>query len=158
MTLTRWQRPSGWGLAPWRRTNQVQNELDQLLQVFNQVFESPLDLGRATSALLPAVDLFEGKDTFTVKAELPGMKKDDINISLHDGLLTLSGERKESKEYQEGEVSRAERYVGHFHRTVSLPSKVNADSINATYTDGVLTVVLPKAEEAKPKQIKVNFN
>jgi len=104
----------------------------------------------------PAVDVFEDKDSLQVRAELPGMKKEDIEISLHDGYLTLSGERKQEEKHQDAEVYRSERWVGRFHRTISLPCSVVADKIKATYNEGVLTVNLPKAEEAKPKQIPIS--
>jgi HSP20 family protein len=94
----------------------------------------------------------------TIKAELPGLKKEDINISLHEGVLTLSGERKGSTESQNGGTSRSERWFGRFQRSFTLPCKVDTKSIPATYTDGILTITLTKAEEAKPKQIKVQFN
>jgi HSP20 family protein len=104
---------------------------------------------------LPAVDVYEDKDTLQVKAELAGLKKEDIEISLQDGYLVLSGERKQEEKKDSGEVYRSERWVGRFHRTISLPCRVAADKIEATYNEGVLTVTLPKAEEAKPKQIPI---
>ena len=87
--------------------------------------------------------------------ELPGMRKEDIDISLHDGTLTISGERK--RESTGGEkAQRTERYVGTFRRSIALPTRVDADKVTATYQDGILKVTLPKAEEAKPKQIQVS--
>jgi HSP20 family protein len=87
--------------------------------------------------------------------ELPGMRKEDIDISLHDGTLTISGERK--REINNGETAqRTERYVGTFRRSITLPTRVDAGKVSATYQDGILKVTLPKAEEAKPKQIKVS--
>jgi len=159
MTLTRWQTPKqNWSFTPFRRTGGLQNEIEQLFDhAFGQLFESPTR-PQLTGGWVPAVDLYEGKDSFTVKCELPGLKKDDIGISLHDGFLTISGERKREEKVQEGEVYRTERYEGRFSRSLALPSKVDAEKINASYKDGVLTVTLPKAEEAKPKQVKVNFN
>jgi len=91
-----------------------------------------------------------------VKAELPGMKKEEIEISLHDGVLSLSGERKAQDKYEEADTCRSERFLGRFHRTFELPAPVEADKVKATYQDGILTVTLPKSEEAKPKQIEVN--
>jgi len=86
---------------------------------------------------------------------LPGMRKEDIDISLHDGTLTISGERK--RESANGEkAQRTERYVGTFRRSITLPTRVDAGKVGATYQDGILKVILPKAEEAKPKQIKVS--
>ena len=90
-----------------------------------------------------------------MKVELPGMKKEDIEISLHDGCLSISGERKSEQKFEDAEVYRAERFVGRFQRTVTLPAPVAADKAKADYKDGVLTITLPKTEEARPKQISV---
>jgi HSP20 family protein len=110
---------------------------------------------RVLQGWFPAVDLYEDKDTLQVKAELAGLKKEDIEISLQDGHLTLSGERKQEETQEGGEVYRTERWVGRFHRSINLPCRVDAEKITATYNEGVLTVTLPKAEEAKPKQIPI---
>ena len=153
MRLTRWQRPELTVLDPFRQLSSLRDEIDRL-------FDSPLSaVTEGTqpflSGWLPAVDLFQDKDNITVRAELPGMKKEEIDISLHDGALTLSGERKAEQKYEEAEVCRSERFLGRFHRTLPLPSVVNAEKVKASYKDGILTVTLPKAEEAKPKQIEV---
>jgi HSP20 family protein len=157
MTLTRWHKPEqNWGLSPFRRMTNLRDEIDN---IFDRTFGHLLQQEQGTQLLggwVPAIDLFEDKDTLTVKCEVPGMKKEEIDISLHEGFLTISGERKREEQKKEGELYRTERYEGRFSRSIALPSKVNADKINATYKDGVLTVVLPKAEEAKPKQIQVN--
>jgi HSP20 family protein len=154
MNLTRYQRPEvtepGFG-----RLSSLRDELDRL-------FESPwIELAR-TSQLLsgwtPALDIHEDKDNFIVRAELPGMKREEIDVSLHDGALSLSGERKMEQKFEEAEVYRTERFFGKFQRTVSLPAAVAADKVKAQYKDGVLTITLPKTEEAKPKQIDVNVN
>jgi len=154
MRLTKWQRPEMGVWDPFRRLSSLRDQIDRL-------FDSPLStLTEATqpflSGWLPAVDLFEDKDTVTVKAELPGMKKEEIDISLHDGVLTVSGERKAEDKYENAEVCRSERFVGRFQRSLALPSVVDAEKTKATYKDGILTVVLQKAEEAKPKQIDIN--
>jgi HSP20 family protein len=86
------------------------------------------------------------------------MKKEDIEVSLHDGSLSISGERKTESKHEEGEVYRAERFFGRFQRTLSLPTTVAADKVKAAYNDGVLTITLPKTEEAKPKKIDVSVN
>ena len=155
MNLLRWQRSE---LAPWPGFNglsTLRNEIDRL-------FEAPLtELARASHLLsgsASAVDVHEDKDSFVVKAELPGMKKEDIEVSLHEGNLSISGERKSEEKLEEAEVYRAERFFGRFQRIVTLPAAVNASGIKAQYKDGVLTVTLPKAEEAKPKQIEVQVN
>lgn len=104
----------------------------------------------------PVLDVHDDKEAFTVTLEAPGLKKEDFEISFHDGVLSIAGERKEEKETEERNCFRRERYFGRFSRSVSLPAHIKTDKIGATYKDGVLTVSLPKAEEAKPKQIEVN--
>ena len=153
MNLLRWQRPE---LAAWAGINgSLRSEIDRL-------FDVPLDeLARASHLLTgsaPAVDIYEDKDSFVVKAELPGMKKEDIEVTLHDGSLSISGERKGEEKWEDAEVHRSERFFGRFQRTMALPTPVNSSGIKAQYRDGVLTVTLPKAEEAKPKQIDVQVN
>jgi HSP20 family protein len=106
----------------------------------------------------PALDAFEDKDKYTVSIEVPGLKKDDLNVTVHDGVLSISGERKSEKDVREGTVHRTERYYGKFSRSVSLPAAVRADKVSAAYKDGVLTVEVPKAEEAKPKTIEVKVS
>jgi HSP20 family protein len=106
----------------------------------------------------PALDVFQDKDAVTVKVELPGLRKEDIEISLEKGVLSISGERRHEQKLDEGESFRSERYFGRFHRSVAIPTEVEADKVRASYTDGILTVTLPKAEEAKPKQIEVNIS
>jgi HSP20 family protein len=152
MNMIRWQRPV---LNQWPtlgRLTDIREELDRL-------FDSPWTELARTSQLLsgwtPALDLHEDKDNFMVKVELPGMKKEDIDISLHDGSLSISGERKSEEKFADAEVYRSERFVGRFQRTIALPSAVANDQVKAQYKDGILTVTLPKTEEAKPKQISV---
>ena len=155
MNIVKWQRPLLTTWPDFGRLSDLRDEIDRL-------FESPLTELTRTSNLMsgwtPALDVFEDKDNYTVKAELPGMKKEDIEISLHDGTLSISGERKGETKHEEAEVYRAERFFGRFQRTVSLPTTVAADKAKATYKDGLLTITLPKTEEAKPKQIQVSVN
>ncbi len=101
----------------------------------------------------PLLDIHEDADRITVSLEAAGLKKEDFEISLDDGDLTIAGERK--AETREGEVLRSERFFGRFCRTVRLATPVQPDAVSAVYADGVLTVVLPKAEEAKPRKIVV---
>lgn len=151
MNLIRWQRPTLWSGAG--RLSDLRDEIDRL-------FEVPLaELARTSSMFsgwtLP-LDVYEQKDNFVVKAELPGMNKEDIAVSLHDGSLSISGERKSETKHEDAEVYRAERFFGRFQRTVTLPTPVAPDKVKAQYKDGVLTVTLPKTDEAKPKQIDVS--
>lgn len=152
MKLLRWQRPEVSTWAGFGRLSDLRDEIDRL-------FEAPLAELTRTSRLLsgwtPALDLHEDKDQFVLKVELPGMKREDIELSLHDGSLSISGERKSEEKFENAEVYRAERFVGRFQRTVALPAPVANDKVKAQYKDGVLTVTLPKTEEAKPKQIDV---
>ena len=154
MNLIKWQRPT---LRTWPglgRLSDLRDEIDRL-------FESPLGETR-TSQLLsgwtPALDVYEEKDHFIVKAELPGLKKEDIEVSFHDGGLSISGERKSETKHEDAEVYPAERFFGRFQRTVTLPTPVAVDKARASYQDGVLTVTLPKTEEAKPKHIDVHVS
>ena len=106
----------------------------------------------------PALDVHDDKEAFTVTLEAPGLKKEDFEISYHDGVLSVAGERKQEKETADKNYFRRERLFGRFTRSVSLPAEVKPDAVTATYKDGILTVMLPKAEVAKPKQIEVNVN
>lgn len=103
----------------------------------------------------PSVDVSESDDAITVKAEMPGMKKEDIDITVSDGLLTLSGEKKDEQEEKKENYHVRESRYGAFRRTVRLPAGVEADKIDASYKDGILTVSVPKSETARSKKIEV---
>jgi HSP20 family protein len=103
----------------------------------------------------PAVDVFEEKDDIVVKAEIPGMDKDNIQVNLTDHTLTIKGEKKKEEEVKEENYYRSERSYGSFFRTLELPKDVHADKVKATFKNGVLEVRMPKTEEAKAKEIKV---
>lgn len=160
MNLTKWQRPNLWTFHPVRRMTSLREDVDNLFNLaFGRVAGSSGDPDGGSQFLegwSPAVDVYEDKDNLLVRAELPGMKKEDIEISLHEGFLTLSGERKAEQKQEGAETYRSERLLGRFHRSISLPCAVVPDKIKATYHDGILTVSLPKAEEAKPKQIPIS--
>jgi HSP20 family protein len=144
MKLIQCERPGLVGLN-FSRLSSLQDELDRL-------FESPL------TGWAPALDVHEDKDSFVVRTELPGLKREDIDVSLHEGALVISGERKVEKVEEGVEVHRQERYYGKFQRALTLPTPVAADKIKAQYNDGILTVTLPKVEEAKPKRIDISAN
>jgi HSP20 family protein len=127
----------------------LNDELSRLFQAFGGVLDT-------SAQWSPPVDLYDSNDKVTIKAELPGMRKEDIGITLRDGVLVLSGERGDTRNPRTEPAS--EKGVRRFQRSISLPYKVNADAIKAAYVDGILTVELPKAEEARPKQIKIEFN
>jgi len=151
MRLMRWQRPETSNWSPFEQLSSLREEI-------NRLFETPFSDGGNESEFFgwaPAVDLFEDRDNLVVKAELPGMKKEDIEISLHENSLIISGERKVETDENEGESSRSERFFGRFQRALELPKPVDANNVTASYKDGILTVKLPKTEESKPRQISV---
>ncbi len=153
--LIRWNRPELTGWPSFGRLTDLRDEIDRL-------FDPPLtEMARGSrlfSGWTPALDLYEEKDNLVVKVELPGMKREDIDVSLHEGSLSISGERKSEEKHQDADVYRTERFFGRFQRTVTLPTPVAADKVKAQYKDGILTITLPKTEEAKPKRIDVNVN
>jgi HSP20 family protein len=154
MRLVRLQRP---GLLNWLPFEQLAHVREEM----NRLFESPLGDAVQSPDLFggwtPAVDLYEDNDHLIVRAELPGMSKESIDISLHEGVLTLAGERKAEDLPAGSEAYRSERFYGRFQRTLDLPKPVEADRVSAHYRDGILTITLPKTEEAKPRQIEVNI-
>jgi HSP20 family protein len=155
MSLIRYQRPE---ITSWPTLGRLSNLRDELDTLFELPFWS--NLGRQTelfSGWAPALDLYQNSDNVIAMLELPGMRKEDVEISLHDGMLNVAGERK--TETPKGETAeRSERYVGKFRRTIPLSARVDANKVSATYKDGILTVTMPKAEEAKPKRIQVNVS
>jgi HSP20 family protein len=148
MAIVRW-------LDPFRDLSTIQERM-------NQIFEDALARNRGREEGLrsgmwtPAVDIYENADSVVVKAELPGVEKDQISVEVKDGILSLRGERKFEKEVKEDSYHRIERAYGSFQRSFSLPVSVDQEKVTAKFKDGVLEVKLPKKEQAKPKQIKVN--
>jgi HSP20 family protein len=108
-----------------------------------------------TTAWAPALDISERKDAYLVTVEVPGVEPEDLDITMEDGLLTIQGERQFTSESSEQQFHRVERRYGAFRRSITLPAQVQADQIEATFDNGVLQIVVPKAEEAKPKRIQV---
>src|SRR4029450_8149835 len=153
MKLIRYQAPES---APWSALDRWSNLRNELNSFFDMPFSSGFGpTGQLFTGWSPAFDLYESGDHLVAVVELPGMRKEDIDISLHDGTLTISGERK--RESTNGEAARrTERYVGTFRRSITLPTRVDAGKVSATYENGILKVTLPKAEEANPKQIEVS--
>ena len=150
MSIIRYQpRTVSWpSLDRW---SSLRNDLNAL---FELPFWSDADRnGQLLNGWSPALDLYQNNDNVVAQVELPGMRKEEIEISLHDGTLTISGERKLEAP---GKAERSERFVGKFRRSVTLPVRVDAGKVSASYRDGILTVTLPKAEEAKPRQIRVS--
>ena len=154
MDLIRYQAPE---LTPWSAADRWSNLRDELNSFFDlPVWSSFARTGQLFTGWSPALDLYQSNDNVIAVVELPGMRKEDIEISLHDGTLTISGERKREDSSNGDKAERTERYVGTFRRSIALPTRVDAGKVSATYRDGILTVTLPKAEEVKPKQIQVS--
>ena len=154
MKLVKFQNPLLTSWPTFGRFADLQNEMDRL-------FGAPLLDDGATSALggwAPPIEILEDKENVVVKAELPGMKKEDISVTLHEGVLGIAGERKAEKKVEEQGLYRSERFFGRFQRNIALPTGVAANKVKADYKDGILTVTLPKTEEAKPRQIDVNVS
>jgi HSP20 family protein len=148
-------------IIQYRRTPVHRNsplaQLSELHREMNRLFDGSI-FADGLAGWAPALDLIHDKDQVQVVVELAGLKKEDIAISLQDGVLTISGERKDTTEQKEGETHRSERFFGRFERSVDLPVEVNPDGVSATYQNGLLMVTLAKAEEAKPKQININIS
>lgn len=137
------------------------SDLEHIQHEVNRLFNSSLtrwmdeDRGLMESAWNPAMEIRESRDTIVVIADLPGVVKDAIDVSVHGDQLTVKGEKKQEKEANEKGYVRTERFYGSFTRSVTLPCEVDAARVDASYKDGVLKLVLPKKEEAKPQQIQV---
>ena len=134
-------------------------DLRNFRSVFNDLLED--NFGHpgtqpSTSKWYPAVDVLDSKDAYLIRAELPGMKKEDIHVEVKDGTLVLSGERKSEKPAEGVEYRHVERVAAKFWRSFSLPETVKQDGIEASYKDGILEVRVPKVEKAKPRQIEIS--
>ncbi len=154
MAIMRW-RPTVWD--PFR-------ELSTLQEGMNRLFEEILPTsGKKQEELhegtfYPAVDIYEEDNGITLKAELPGMKKEDVHVEMNDGVITLKGERKMETDEKKNNYRRIERDYGSFHRSFTLPDTVDRDKIKAHYKEGILELTLPRAEEPKLKSIPVEVN
>jgi len=152
MALIRYRHRPDWDPFSW---------LSDFRQDLTRVFDSRLSpWGEGGTDLLegtggPRIDIYEDDENVVVNADLPGMKKEDIDISITGDVLTLKGEKKQEEEVKEENYHRIERSYGSFQRSITLPAPVEADKIKATYRDGVLEMVMPKRPEVKPKKIDV---
>ena len=145
MALVRWE--------PMRELNTLQGEMNRL---FNSFFDEEGANGRASRRWAPAVDLLEREDTLVLKADLPGLREEDVQIEVRDNVLTISGERRADFEDKQNGYHRVERAFGRFSRSLSLPEGVDADKIQASFDNGVLEVTIPKPEERKPRRIEIS--
>ena len=154
------------GTEAWLPFESLRAEIDRLFDDFPPNFWSrPLGVGLSRRAPLlsnwavaPAVDLIEKENNYEMTAELPGMEEKDVEVSVSNGTLTIRGEKQEAKEEKEKEYVLSERRFGSFRRTFKIPEDVKTDDIAATFSKGVLTLTLPKAEEARQDERKIQIN
>jgi HSP20 family protein len=145
MAIVRWE--------PFRDLVTTQESFNRL---FNDTFGRFLgEESRGTQTWAPAVDIYENDQNLVLKAELPGFDPKDVEVRVEDGALYLKGERKFESDVKQENFHRIERSYGSFTRTFSLPSSINADNVTAEFKNGLLTLTMPKKEEAKPKTIKI---
>jgi HSP20 family protein len=143
-------------LVPWRpfggELSSFRKEMDRL---WDRFFADAPFSRVLTEDWVPSIDVSETKDNFVVRAELPGLEAKDVNVTLSGDLLSIKGEKKKEEEEKDEHSYCAERYYGSFQRVFQLPTSVQADKVEATFDKGVLKVTIPKAEEAKKKEIEV---
>ncbi len=145
-------------LVRWTPMGDLQSFQHEMNRMFDQFFRggNGETSGTGLSSWTPAVDIHETDDGFIIKAELPGVSKDDISIDVHQNTLTLRGQRTHESAVKNERYHRVERAYGTFQRSFVLPAMVDHDKVQATYKDGVLELHLPKSEAAKPKRISIN--
>jgi len=155
MALVRF-RPFSSAVDPFRDLSDIQSEMNRL---FDGFFGRPSQVGQVGGmerVWAPAVDMYETKDELVITAELPGLTEKDLQLSITGDMLTIRGERRWDQEVKQDNYYRGERWFGKFERALPLPIPVQAEKVKASYRDGVLIVTLPKAEEIKPKEIKID--
>lgn len=153
MSLIRWKEARDLPAFPSDVLN-IQREINRM---FNDFFRSGWgeDSSLVPTAWSPATDIIEEGDAFVVKVELPGLSKQDVRITIENGTLTVRGEKKQEKESKTSSYHRVERSYGAFQRSFALPATVTAEKVDASFADGILTVKLPKADEARTKAVDV---
>ena len=139
-------------LAPWTGMDLLKGEMDRL---FDRVFEPRLGVFEMVGEWMPKLDLSETKDAYVAKLEVPGVEPKEMNVSVRDGLLVMTGEKTREKEEKNEKLHRVERAWGAFTRTIPLPGPVDTEKTTAAFKDGVLTVTLPKTAAAKGSFIPV---
>jgi HSP20 family protein len=139
---------------PFRELTTMQ---DRINRIFGDIYHRSVDDDvMSRGDWMPPVDIFQnGSQELVIKAELPGLKKEDIDVRVENNTLTLRGERKREQTVKDEQFHRVERTYGAFSRSFSLPSTIDTEKVNADFTDGVLTITMPLREEAKPRQIEV---
>jgi HSP20 family protein len=156
MAIERW-RPR-WHITPWRPFPELEEMERRFDEIFGRAFLPRVwrRLPVEEKGWAPAIEMFEKEDRFVVKAELPGMKEKDLDVSVVGDTLSIKGERKAESEVKEEDYYCCERSYGSFFRSIDLPSNVDAGKIEANFEDGVLEINLPKAAEVKPKKIAIS--
>ena len=155
-TIDRW-RPYPTAVERWepfRNVNDIQGEMNRL---FDSFFGRPATVAAGERMWAPLVELYETKDDLFVTLELPGVREKDMHVSITGDMLAVKGERRFESDVKDEGYYRLERGYGKFERSIPLPIPVQADKVKATYRDGVLEIRLPKVEEVKPKEIKIDL-
>ena len=146
-------------IVPWKPMDELTTMRRDLDSLWDRFFpEKPFHERFTAHEWLPPIDLTDTKDKLVVKAELPGLEAKDVEITLTDDILTIKGEKKEENEEKDEHHFFVERYAGTFERRIKLPTLVKTDKVDATFDKGVLTIKLPKSEEAKTKEIKIKVH
>jgi HSP20 family protein len=157
MTLVRWKPLRD--ISRWSPVTDLTGEFLNMQKDIDRMFDrfrlNATD-DNGMYSLTPSVDIIENDDDFTVTVELPGVDKKDVKITVADGVLTLRGEKKGSSEVKSDRFQRLERTFGSFERSFTLPTTVKSEQIGASFSNGILTITIPKAEQAKAKEIEVN--
>lgn len=145
-------------LSRWNPARDLVGIADEMNRLVDTVFRGDTrEISLFKGVWSPAVDISEDKDNFYLQVELPGMKRNDVKVRYEEGLLTITGEKKSEKEEKDVNYHRVERSYGKFERSFRVPNRIISEKINADFSDGVLTITLPKAEEIKPKEIEVKI-
>ena len=152
MNIIPYREGKSW-FDPLNGLDSLQSEIGNFLRPMSKLIGE--DGGIFEREWRPAIDVYDSDNALLVKADIPGLKKDEIDVSIHDGTLTIKGEKKMENEVNEENYFRSERFYGSFTRSIQLPTEVERDKVTATYKDGVLELKLPKREEAKTKRISV---
>ena len=145
-------------IVRWDPLRNVASLQDRINRLFNEAFSGSkaFEDDVSMSAWRPAVDIYDTDNALVIKAELPGIEKDDVSVDVKGNVLTIKGERSFDKEIKEENYYRKERSIGKFQRSFTLPEAVNPEAIKANFKNGVLEIEVPKPEEKKPKQISIN--
>lgn len=149
-----WRRRAEWPTWGWTSPFEELDRMRRQMDLLTEAFGTGL-LGEPIAGVFPLVNVTEDKDRYYVRAELPGIMAKELDISVTGNTLSITGERSLPAEDMNAQYHRREREAGSFSRIISLPAEIDTGKVDASCTDGILTVVLPKAERAKPKQITI---